>query len=102
MIVSQQIPNAAGALRLDVSCRRLLQVGRSGGWHADCRPIGSHRRMAVSVMKTPHTNTPDSDTPDVEARPPWQARLPFFYGWIIVGLAFFTTFFGIGLTWAAS
>ncbi len=33
---------------------------------------------------------------------PWQARLPFFYGWIIVGLAFFTTFFGIGLTWAAS
>lgn len=33
---------------------------------------------------------------------PWQARLPFFYGWIIVGLAFFTTFFGIGLVWAAS
>ena len=33
---------------------------------------------------------------------PWQARLPFFYGWIIVVLAFFTTFFGIGLTWAAS
>ena len=37
-----------------------------------------------------------------EARSPWQARLPFFYGWIIVVLAFFTTFFGIGLTWAAS
>jgi sugar phosphate permease len=33
---------------------------------------------------------------------PWQARLPFFYGWIIVGLGFFTAFFGIGLTWAAS
>ena len=33
---------------------------------------------------------------------PWQARLPFFYGWVIVGLAFFSTFFGIGLTWAAS
>jgi sugar phosphate permease len=35
-------------------------------------------------------------------RLPWQARLPFFYGWIIVGLGFFTAFFGIGLTWAAS
>src|SRR5690606_17970114 len=32
----------------------------------------------------------------------WQARLPFFYGWIIVVLAFFSSFFGIGLTWAAS
>jgi MFS family permease len=32
----------------------------------------------------------------------WQARLPFFYGWLIVVLALFTTFFGIGLTWAAS
>lgn len=31
----------------------------------------------------------------------WQARLPFFYGWIIVGLGFFGAFFGIGLTWAA-
>jgi MFS family permease len=28
--------------------------------------------------------------------------LPFFYGWVIVVLAFFATFFGIGLTWAAS
>lgn len=39
-----------------------------------------------------------------EAAPhlPWQARLPFYYGWIIVGLGFFTAFFGIGLTWAAS
>jgi MFS family permease len=34
--------------------------------------------------------------------PSWQARLPFFYGWLIVGLALFSTFFGIGLTWAAS
>jgi MFS family permease len=33
---------------------------------------------------------------------PWQARLPFYYGWVIVVLAFFSTFFGIGLTWAAS
>lgn len=32
---------------------------------------------------------------------PWQARLPFFYGWIVVGLGFFGAFFGIGLTWAA-
>ena len=36
----------------------------------------------------------------VDSRP-WQARLPFFYGWIIVGLGFFSAFFGIGLTWAA-
>jgi hypothetical protein len=31
----------------------------------------------------------------------WQARLPLFYGWIIVGLGFSTAFFSIGLTWAA-
>lgn len=43
--------------------------------------------------------------PTLESAPtrvPWQARLPFYYGWIIVGLGFFTAFFGIGLTWAAS
>jgi cyanate permease len=28
--------------------------------------------------------------------------LPFFYGWVIVAIGFLTTFFGIGLTWAAS
>jgi MFS family permease len=28
--------------------------------------------------------------------------MPFFYGWVIVVIALFTTFFGIGLTWAAS
>ena len=33
---------------------------------------------------------------------PWQRRMPFFYGWVIVVIALFTTFFGIGLTWAAS
>jgi MFS family permease len=32
----------------------------------------------------------------------WQGRLPFFYGWVVVVIALFTTFFGIGLTWAAS
>jgi MFS family permease len=32
----------------------------------------------------------------------WQGRIPFFYGWVIVVIALFTTFFGIGLTWAAS
>lgn len=36
------------------------------------------------------------------AKPPWQGRLPFFYGWVIVVLGFFMSFFGIGLTWAAS
>jgi sugar phosphate permease len=35
------------------------------------------------------------------AERPWQARLPFFYGWIIVGLGFISALFGIGLTWAA-
>src|SRR4051794_6679613 len=44
------------------------------------------------------------DTPPraESAAMPWQARLPFFYGWVIVVLAFFMSFFGIGLTWAAS
>ncbi len=42
-------------------------------------------------------------TIEPESRPAnWQARLPFFYGWLIVGLGFFSAFFGIGLTWAAS
>lgn len=36
-----------------------------------------------------------------QAALPWQARLPFFYGWIIVSLGFVSAFFGIGLTWAA-
>jgi MFS family permease len=30
----------------------------------------------------------------------WQARLPFFYGWVIVVLGFVASLFGIGLTWA--
>jgi MFS family permease len=42
------------------------------------------------------------DQRDPPAAKPWQARLPFFYGWVIVGLGFFSAFFGIGLTWAAS
>ncbi|HEU0073837.1 MAG TPA: MFS transporter [Dehalococcoidia bacterium] len=37
-----------------------------------------------------------------DGRAPWQRRMPFFYGWVIVVIALFTTFFGIGLTWAAS
>jgi MFS family permease len=37
-----------------------------------------------------------------KAEPGWQARLPFFYGWLIAGIALSTTYFGIGLTWAAS
>jgi MFS family permease len=32
---------------------------------------------------------------------PWQLRLPFFYGWIIVGVGFIASVFSIGLTWAA-
>lgn len=43
-----------------------------------------------------NTTAPEADPQ------PWQARLPFFYGWVIVVLAFFATFFGIGLTFAAS
>ena len=34
-------------------------------------------------------------------RRPWQVRLPFFYGWIIVGIGFIASVFSIGLTWAA-
>ena len=37
----------------------------------------------------------------VPERAVWQSRLPFFYGWIVVGLAFTSAFFGIGMTWAA-
>jgi cyanate permease len=37
-------------------------------------------------------------SPDVR---PWQLRLPFFYGWIIVGVGFIASVFSIGLTWAA-
>jgi MFS family permease len=37
-------------------------------------------------------------SPDVR---PWQMRLPFFYGWIIVGVGFIASVFSIGLTWAA-
>jgi sugar phosphate permease len=37
-----------------------------------------------------------------QVRPPWQTRLPFFYGWIIVGHGLLFSFFGIGVTWAAS
>jgi sugar phosphate permease len=43
-----------------------------------------------------------SSSPSLPSRAPWQGRLPFFYGWVIVELGFFTSFFGIGLTWAAS
>jgi hypothetical protein len=32
---------------------------------------------------------------------PWQARLPFFYGWVIAAVGFIASVFGIGLTWAA-
>jgi MFS family permease len=42
--------------------------------------------------------------PASNPQPPtsWHARLPFFYGWTIVGLAVCFSFFGIGVTWAAS
>ena len=41
---------------------------------------------------------------DSEPRPqtPWQARLPFYYGWLIVGLGFFSAIFSVGLIWATS
>jgi hypothetical protein len=31
---------------------------------------------------------------------PWQARLPFFYGWVIVAIALLTAYIGSALTWA--
>jgi predicted MFS family arabinose efflux permease len=52
--------------------------------------------MAVSPARAMNTPQPS------DAQQTWHARLPFFYGWIIVILAFFSSFFGIGLTWAAS
>lgn len=33
---------------------------------------------------------------------PWQARLPFFYGWVIVGASLIFSFMGAGLFWGAS
>jgi hypothetical protein len=39
---------------------------------------------------------------ETSAATTWQSRLPFYYGWVIVAIALFTTFFGIGLTWVAS
>ena len=41
-------------------------------------------------------------TDQTPATPSWHTRLPFYYGWVIVSLGFFSAFFGIGLTWAAS
>ncbi len=37
----------------------------------------------------------------VVSNPPWQARLPFFYGWIIVAIAFCMGFFSLGLGFVA-
>jgi MFS family permease len=36
------------------------------------------------------------------ARLPWQARLPFFYGWVIVAASLVFSFTGAGLFWGAS
>src|SRR5215213_4036600 len=47
-------------------------------------------------------HVPETASQTAPATVPWQGRLPFFYGWVIVALGFFTSFFGIGLTWAAS
>src|SRR6266508_6710864 len=33
---------------------------------------------------------------------PWQARLPFYYGWVILAVTFCMGFFGLGLSFAAS
>lgn len=32
---------------------------------------------------------------------PWQARLPFYYGWVILAITFCMGFFGLGLSFAA-
>ncbi|MSQ09620.1 MAG: MFS transporter, partial [Dehalococcoidia bacterium] len=32
---------------------------------------------------------------------PWEARLPFFYGWVIVGVTFMVGLMNSGLTWVA-
>ena len=33
---------------------------------------------------------------------PWQGRLPFFYGWVIVAVGFLMGFIAGGAFWAAS
>lgn len=35
-----------------------------------------------------------------QAARPWQARLPFFYGWVIVAIGFLTAFMSVALIWA--
>ena len=45
------------------------------------------------------------DRPGGEAlnqRTPWQGRLPFFYGWVIVVIAFLMSFITAGVFWATS
>lgn len=41
-----------------------------------------------------------SSSAESQARP-WQARLPFFYGWVIVAIAFCMGFFSLGLGFVA-
>ena len=37
---------------------------------------------------------------EVEPAPSWQSRLPFYYGWVIVGVVFLTSFSSAGALWA--
>ncbi|MSQ10240.1 MAG: MFS transporter [Dehalococcoidia bacterium] len=67
--------------------------GIPGPMHAH----GPRRGVPVPTLWTSVAH----NTQPASAPRPWQARLPFFYGWIVVGLGFFGAFFGIGLTWAA-
>ena len=39
-------------------------------------------------------------TGTIAARSHWQARLPFFYGWVIVAIGFLTGFMNVALVWA--
>lgn len=42
-----------------------------------------------------------SDTEHTQ-RPPWQARLPFFFGWVIVAVVFLRSFTTAGAIWSTS
>ncbi|MPZ49919.1 MAG: MFS transporter [Dehalococcoidia bacterium] len=68
-------------------------------------PGGAGRGWHARTPACPYAAPVEPTHPTTEAtasRLPWQARLPFFYGWIIVGHGLLFSFFGIGVTWAAS
>lgn len=49
------------------------------------------------------TMTEDAlNDPQTTGQPSWQSKIPFFYGWVIVALAFMMSFMTAGVFWATS